>query len=105
MVSENKNGNKMKSTPSKLEIVSPVGTFEFAPHHSDSEKFSFIEAMWNFDANNWELLLSKGEYHYALYLKFEDGEETKTEFKGINASADLSCFLDDDFNRNNFNND
>ena len=73
----------------RIDLVTEKGTFKFEAHHGSTA--DFIQALWLFEANNWEML---GDTSYVAYTKFEDGDVTKTEFSGINGSANLSEFIE-----------
>lgn len=83
------------STPTSkitsIELVSPLGTFTFAEHfNSEADAY---QAMTLFEGNNWKML---GEYHYVVNFAWSDETTTSDTIKGINASAELACYFDED---------
>jgi hypothetical protein len=79
----------MNPTVTRLELVTDLGNFTFKPHFNSTA--DFYEAAVNFESNNWKKL---GEVTYKLFLGWPDNTETVKEFKGVNASADLSAVME-----------
>lgn len=84
----------MKLIIKQVDLITEIGTFKFKEHFNSTA--DFIEAMWLFDSNNYEQL---GTMTYKLYVDHGD-KIIETNFKGINASANLSCFIKDIKDRN-----
>lgn len=86
----------MTNQVTKIELVSQLGTFTFQDKHNNGD--DFYNALCVFEQNNWEML---GEVYYLVHETFEDvvngGQMTnQTKIDGINASAELACYFDED---------
>lgn len=81
----------MKSSVVKIELVSEIGTFKFEEHFNSTA--NPYQALCMFESCNWEML---GETHYIVYNKFDDGKIHPTKISGMNASADLYGFVNDE---------
>jgi len=68
-----------------------LGNFNFENHHNSTS--DFYQAMCLFESNNWEML---GETTYTLFTKWDDGTTTETKFDGMNASANLAEYLEEE---------
>ena len=71
----------MKSTVTKIEIITEKGTFTFSTY----------EALLDFEKSNYKQL---GETSYNVFREYEDGDIIEMLHEGINAG----CFLSEDVN-------
>lgn len=79
----------MKMTTIQIDLVTEIGTFKFAEHFDSTA--NPYQAMCCFESNNWEKL---GETSYIVYQTDEDEKVWLTNFNGMNASANLSAFVE-----------
>ena len=75
----------------KIEAITEIGTFTFAPHHLTA--VSPYDALVAFEANNWQMF---GMPSYKTYWKWDDGTETSHTYDCINASAYLAAEFDEE---------
>ena len=89
-MSNNKKQNKMEIT--QINLIAENGTsFKFANHWN--AQADFYQALVLFESNNYSIL---GATTYEVITKFDDGQETTTKVDGINASAHLAAYFDED---------
>lgn len=67
------------------------GDFKFEKHFNSTA--DFYQALQNFESNNWELL---GETSYTVHLKFADDAVSQEKVEGMNASAYLAAYFDEE---------
>lgn len=81
----------MKATIKVIELLTEnLGTFTFTKHFNAKDTEAY-DAMVCFESNNWEKL---GETKYVVTLLWEDDTNSQEFFKGMNASANLSEFIE-----------
>jgi hypothetical protein len=77
----------------RIDLITEKGTFKFEPRHTSTA--DFYQSLLLFEGSNWETL-GGAEFNYNVFTKFEDGVITETLLKGVNASADLAAYMEED---------